>query len=217
MLKLSNQEERVLKGIKDLFVLNGKIPGIGKLMSHLNLNSTRGTVKIIDGLIEKEFLRKSKTGRLSLTDMKIQFSDLEDYTDTIKIPVLGEVACGIPVLAEENIETYISVSTSIAKPDSKHFFLRAKGTSMDNDDNYKPINDGDFLLIRVQNFANEGDRIVALIDDEATVKAYYPKSDHVVLKPRTSEPQLHRPILVKGGFKIQGVVIDVIDNIDEFL
>lgn len=217
MVQLTIQEERILKGIKDLFVLNGKIPGVNKLMNHLKLNSTRGTVKIIESLIDKKYLVKSNSGRLSLTDLKVDFKELDDYTDTIKIPLLGEVSCGIPVLAKENIETYISVSTSIAKRDSKYFFLRARGTSMDTEETLKPIKEGDFVLIKVQNYANSGDRIVALIDDDATIKAYYPKSDHVILKPRTSEPEKHRPILLKGDFKIQGIVVDIIDNIDELL
>lgn len=208
------QEERILKGIKDLFILNGKVPGTKRLMSHLNLNSTRGTVKIIESLVEKGYLAKNDTGRISLTDLKITFSTTDDYTDTIKIPVLGDVSCGIPILAEENIETYISVSTSIAKPNSKYFFLRAKGTSMNKEDKLKPINNGDFVLVKVQESANSGERIVALIDDEATIKAYYPKADHVILKPRTKDPHIHLPILVRSEFKIQGIVIDVIEDLD---
>jgi len=217
VISLTSQEQRVLKGIRDLLLLNGKVPGVKKLMTHLKLNSTRGTVKIIESLVAKEYLTKSETGRLSITNLNLEFRDTDDYTDTIKVPVLGTVSCGIPLLAQENIETYISVSTSIARPENKYFILRASGTSMDMDEIDKPIKDGNYVLIRVQNHADEGKRIVALIDDEATIKAYYPKSDHVILKPRTSEPKKHRPILVKSNFKIQGIVIDVIENIDDLL
>lgn len=117
--------------------------------------------------------------------------------------------CGLPILAEENIEGMIPVSVDLARPGSKYFFLRASGDSM----NEAGINDGDFVLVRQQTFAEDGDSIVALIDDEATIKEFRRTKDAVVLKPRSSNKK-HQPILLTSNFQIQGVVVTAIPNFD---
>lgn len=102
----------------------------------------------------------------------------------------------------------IPVSTKLAKPPAQYFLLRAKGDSMDQ----KGINDGDLLLIRQQASAHDGDIVVALIDDEATVKEFYSAGETVVLKPRSKNKD-HQPIVLTKDFQMQGVVVNTIPKL----
>ncbi len=129
----------------------------------------------------------------------------EEYEKMINIPVLGNVACGFPLSAEENIETEISVSTKLIRKDKKYFILRAIGDSM----NKASIDDGDLVLIRKEQTAEDGDRVVALIDDEATIKEFKNNVDHIVLLPRSTTKE-HQPIILTRDFKIQGIVESII-------
>lgn len=124
---------------------------------------------------------------------------------TIKIPLLGTVACGTPIFAEENIEAFIPVSDKFIKPSNHYFILRASGDSMDE----VGINDGDLVLIRQQNTACEGDNVIALIDDEATIKEFHYGNNMIILKPRSKNGK-HQPIVLTSDFRIQGVVETVI-------
>src|SRR5690606_25049529 len=106
----------------------------------------------------------------------------EYAVQTVQVPLVGTVTCGAPILAQENIEALIQVSTALAKPGSKYFMLKAKGDSMDA----AGINDGDFILVKQQPTAENGQRVVALIDDEATVKEFRCSGNIVTLLPRSS-------------------------------
>jgi repressor LexA len=136
-----------------------------------------------------------------------QLSGEEDpsYAQTTKIPLLGRVACGNPFFAEENIEAYIPVSNQLIKSSNKYFILKAFGDSM----NEAGINDGNFVLIKQQQTAQNGDKVVALIDDDATIKEFNNNGNMIVLKPRSTNKK-HQPIILTTDFKIQGVVITVI-------
>ena len=126
-------------------------------------------------------------------------------TQTVKVPLLGEVACGTPIFAEENIEAFIPVSDKLIKSSYRYFILRASGDSMDD----AGINDGDLVLIRQQQIAKNGDKVVALIDDEATIKEFQNNGNMIVLKPRSKNSK-HQPIVLTTDFRIQGVVETVI-------
>src|SRR5206468_2058202 len=103
---------------------------------------------------------------------------------TVDVPLVGSVACGTPLLAVENFEAHVAVSKSLARPGSKYFLLRAKGDSMDR----AGIEDGDLVLVRQQSHAENGDGVVALIDDDATIKAFHREKGVVVLRPRSNNP-----------------------------
>ena len=124
---------------------------------------------------------------------------------TVKVPLLGDVACGTPIFAEENIEALIPVSDKLIKPSSRYFILRVSGDSMDD----AGINDGDLVLIRQQQTAQNGDKVVALIDDEATIKEFHHCGNMIVLKPKSKNSK-HQPIILTNDFRIQGVVETVI-------
>lgn len=127
---------------------------------------------------------------------------------TVEVPIVGKVSCGDPIFAIENIESTIPVSTKLARPPYKYFLLKAKGDSM----NLANINDGDFVLVRQQQTAQNKDIIVALIDDEATIKEYNLADDKVILKPLSSNP-IHKPIILTNDFKVQGIVVSTIAKI----
>ena len=137
--------------------------------------------------------------------IKDGLKDNVNNAETVDVPLVGSAACGLPILAEQNIETYIPVSVKLAKPSNKYFLLRAKGNSM----NEAGISNGNLVLVKQQYRAENGDRVVALIDDEATIKEYYNKGDTIVLKPKSTEKK-HQPIILTRDFKIQGIVIAVI-------
>jgi repressor LexA len=144
---------------------------------------------------------------LLVTKLKIPESDekLITNTRTVRIPLLGTVACGSPIFAEENIEAMIPVSEQFIKSSNKYFILRASGDSM----NEVGINSGDLVLIKQQNTAENGDYVIALIDDEATIKEYHNNGELIILKPRSSNPK-HTPIFLTFDFRIQGIVEKVI-------
>lgn len=131
-----------------------------------------------------------------------------DSEQTVSVPVVGSAACGMPMLAEENIEEMIPVSKKIAAPPYKYYMLRAKGDSM----NEANINDGDLVLVRQQAVARHGDIVVALIDDEATIKEYTTTGSAVVLRPHSTNP-VHKPIILTRDFMVQGVVVTTIAGI----
>jgi repressor LexA len=128
-----------------------------------------------------------------------------EYGQTRNVPLLGNVSCGHPLFAEENVETQIPVSTKLVSNDKNYFILRASGNSMD----LANINDGDLVLIRQEQTAERGDRVVALVDDEATIKEFKKQGNIIILQPRSSDKS-HQPIVMTRNFKIQGIVEQVI-------
>jgi len=156
---------------------------------------------LLEELDEKGFLEKKQDGGYKL------LKDLEGshMARTVTVPLLGTVTCGAPMLAEENIEALIPVSISLARPGGRYFLLRAQGDSM----NEAGITDGDLILVQQQPIADNGQKVVALIDDEATVKEFQKRGDVVSLLPRSNNPK-HTPIILEYEFQVQGIVIAVI-------
>lgn len=201
---LSDKELEALKIIRNFLVHQGRITSVRELMTGMNYKSPRSAAVLMKGLEEKEILRKKMDGSYQIVDFEIP-EDFGSRAQTVKIPLLGSVACGIPIFADENIEAEISISKEMIKSGYKYFLLKAEGDSM----NLAGIMDGDLLLIRQQQDANTGDRILALIDDEATVKEYNRNNGMVILKPKSTN-KIHQPIILTSDFKIQGIVEEVI-------
>ncbi len=171
-------------------------------MIRLGYKSPRSAAKVINDLIQQKILvRKNGRGLAFLKD--VAWSD--NGAMTINIPVVGVVSCGTPILSEENIQATIPVSVSIAKPPYKYFLVKAKGDSM----NLGGIIDGDLVLVRKQSTAESGDNIVALIDNEVTIKQMKVLEDTLVLMPKSSNTN-HAPIILSKDFRVQGVVVRVI-------
>lgn len=177
-LVLSDKEATVIKAIRSALINFGKGPSLRELMGTLGYRSPRSVALLINKLISKGILRRNQLGALQLV-MNI---DNTDNVQTINVPLVGTVACGIPILVEENIESWFPISLKLAQPPNKYFLVRAKGDSM----NEKGIKDGAFVLVRKQETANTGDIIVALVDNEVTVKEYVLSGDTVILRPRSN-------------------------------
>ena len=121
--------------------------------------------------------------------------------EVVNGPMVGRVAAGEPILAVENIESYFPIPAEFM-PNDQSFMLKVKGESMIN----AGILDGDQVLVRQTNSASNGDMVVALIDDGATVKTYYREDGHIRLQP---ENDTMDPIIVEGDVRILGKVFGV--------
>ena len=179
----------------------GATPSLREIMREVGYNSPRSVVLMLRRLNELGLLYY-KDGKVTLRPGKSAPAER-----TVEIPLVGSVACGTPTLAEQDPEALISVSTKIARPGHQYFMLRASGTSM----NKSGINDGDLVLVRQQSSAEEGERIVALIDDDATIKLFHREGDVVVLRPNSTDVK-HKPIVLSDDFIIQGVVTAVLPS-----
>lgn len=202
---LNNIELEAVRIIRNSVVHKGEFPTVRDLMAALKYKSPRSAAVVMEQLEEKGIIKQRPDGKYQFRDIE---NDEKVRAQTVDVPLLGTVACGTPILAEENVAAMIPVSTKLAKPPYKYFFLRAKGDSM----NEKEINDGDMVLVKQQSTAENGDIVVALIDDEATVKEFSRQGEMIVLKPRSTNKK-HQPIILTRDFKIQGVVITTISDL----
>ncbi len=201
---LSYKALEALRHIRNSVMHTGKVPTIRELMRVMNYRSPHSAVLLMKELVDQGYLKRKDGG-------KFQFiKDLRsgNIMRTVSIPLVGNVPCGTPMLAEENFEALIPVSIDLARPGNKYFLLRAIGDSM----NLAGINNGDLMLIKQQHHADHnGQKVVVLIDDEATVKEFYDEGECIILRPRSSN-QIHQPIILTRDFQIQGVVINTISN-----
>jgi repressor LexA len=158
--------------------------------------------------------RLQKRGLISYSDGVINLPrrKVPGMTEqTVAVPLVGAVACGLPSLAEQDPEALIDVSTRLARPGHTYFLLRAQGTSM----NKSGINNGDLVLVRQQPVAQENDRVVALINDEATIKHFHREGGLVILRPN-SKDKAHKPIVLTDDLQVHGVVVAAIPRLDRF-
>ena len=203
--EFTQKQLEAIRHIRNGLVHQGRSPSVRKLMTALGYKSPRSAQDILEQLRERGVIRKLRSGDYQLmADPNLGTARAQ----TVDVPLVGSVACGGPILAEEHIEGFISVSTAIAKPGSKHYLLHARGDSMDK----AGIKSGDMVLVRQRSTADEGDRVVALIDDEATIKEYHRSNGMVVLMPRSTNRR-HKPIILTADFQVQGVVVAVIPNL----
>lgn len=196
---LSDKDKKAFALIRNKLAHFGEKPSLREINEVTGGKSPRSASIVIDRLIKAGLLKK--IGR-ELVLVGVPFNN---SVSTVDVPLVGAVTCGSPVLAEQNIQTRIPVSTAFAKKGFTHFLLRAMGDSM----NQAGINSGDLLLIRQQATAENGDRVVALINDEATVKMFERVGDAVVLRPKSSNKE-HKPIILTDNCMIQGVVVTVL-------
>jgi len=199
MEKLTFKELEALRFIRNNIMHHSRFPGVRELMRGLDYKSPRSAAVLLDQLEKKKVIKKKQEGGYMLIkNVKIG----EERAQTVDVPLVGTVACGLPILAEENIEAMIPVSIKIARAPHRYFLLRATGDSM----NKKGISDADLVLVRQQNIAENGDLVVALIDDEVTIKELQIKPEAIVLMPHSTNND-HRPIILTRDFIIQGKII----------
>lgn len=198
---LSDKDKRAFALIRNKIIHYGESPTLREINEVTGGKSPRSASLVVDRLVEAGLIKKSGRGLI----LANTYSD--SSVSTIDIPLVGSVACGTPIFAEENIQTRIPVSTRMAQKGSKYFILRASGDSM----NQAGINSGDLLLIKQQDTAENGEKVVALINDEATVKIFEKTHDAIILRPK-SKNKTHKPIVLTDNCMIQGVVVAVLPS-----
>lgn len=203
LINLSDKDKKAYLLIRNRIVHEGISPTLKEINEITGGKSPRSAVLVVNRLIDAGLVRKFGR-KLKLADLR---SSSQASVSTVRIPLVGSVACGTPILAQENVEAYIPVSTALAKDGSKYFLLRADGDSM----NEAGIQDKNILLVRQQDTANNGDKVVALIDDAATVKLFEKTDDAVILRPISSNKE-HSPIILTDNCRIQGVVLAVLPS-----
>lgn len=192
---LSPKQKLLLSIIKEYRHKHGESPTLSELQTMLGVPFLNSVVHLLGKLEEKGQIQRAKGVERGITP-------LGDPRTTYNIPVVGSAPCGRPMLAEQNIEGYITVDKKLIMDDPRrYFFLKAMGDSMNN----AGINDGDMVLIHSQPTARPEERVVALIDDEATIKVYRPGNGFVALVPKSKNPA-NKPIILRDTFAIQGIV-----------
>ncbi len=196
---LSDKDKKAFALIRNKIIHYGESPSLREINVVTGGKSPRSASLVVERLVASGLIKR-KGRKLILANTYSANS-----VSTINVPLVGQVACGTPIFAKENIETYIPISTRMAQKGSKYFLLRASGDSM----NEVGINSGDLLLIRQQDTAENGDNVVALINDEATVKSFEKTRDAIILRPKSTNKS-HRPIILTDNCMIQGVVVAVL-------
>lgn len=208
MSKQQEREQKILAFMRKELKAKGYPPTVREIGTALGIKSTSTVHKDIASLVEQGYLRKdpAKPRALMLVDSDTpdtagEISNVSSSReDVVDVPVVGNVAAGTPILAEENIEDTFPVPAGFVKGDS--FMLKVRGESMVN----AGIMDGDLILVQQQNTAYNGEIVVAMVDgdfeSEATVKTFYREDGHVRLQP---ENDTMDPIIVDDA-KILGKV-----------
>ncbi len=204
--QLSPKDARALRFIRNSLNQTAKSPSIREIQRELGYGSPRSAALIVERLIKRKLVERRPDGRLRVLE---NLADDNDQGRTVPVPLVGTVPCGHPLMAQENIEAMIPVSTRLARPPHRYFLLRATGNSM----NRSQINDKDLVLVRQQMSAENGDIVVAIIDDEATIKKFKRTKSTVILRPNSTSSE-YQPIILSSGFQVQGVVVTTIPNLD---
>lgn len=202
MARIPTKDTEGYRFIVDRISRTGRAPSFQAIADELGYASKRSVQLLIRRLVA--------AGRLTFSNGMVGLiqGPLEGGQErTVSVPVVGTASCGPLAFAEENIDQYVDVSTVLAVPGHKYFILRANGKSMD----LAGINDGDLVLVRQQATANNGDVVVALVDDEATIKVFRRRDGFVVLTPQSTDPDI-KPVILSREFTLQGVVVTALPN-----
>ncbi len=204
---INDNDKKVYALIRNRVVHGLPTPTLREINEVTGNSSPRSAVLALERLEKAGLINRVGWSKIRLTSEALESNT---SVSTLDVPLVGFVAAGSPILAEENTEALISVSTALARPGSKYFLLRVIGDSMDQVAvNGVNIENGCIVLVRQQFSAENGDKVVALINDEATVKIYEKATGMVILRPKSSNP-IHKPIILTDNCMIQGVVVAVL-------
>ena len=194
-MDLTKRQQEIVDFIKRYSARHGYPPTVRDIGKAVGLASSSTVHQHLANLERVGLLRRdpSKPRALELLDRAVQ--EVRNIVRPASLPLLGAVAAGQPMLAEENIEEYVSVPAA-AGGDDGAYLLRVRGESMKN----VGIIEGDLVVVHPQDTAQNGDIVVALVGEEATVKRYFRESDHVRLQPENDEmePIRSREVRVLG-------------------
>ena len=208
---LSKREKSILKYIEKQISANGYPPSVREIGKAVGLKSTATVHGYLTKLQEKGYIKKEdQKGRTlkllkgGLLDNKKQDKPVYSGKELVDVPVIGKITAGEPILAVENITDTFPIPVDFVG-NNESFMLTVRGESMIE----AGILDGDYILVKKQNTANNGQIVVALIGDEATVKTFYKEKGHIRLQPQNS---MLEPIIVPNC-EILGIVSGVFRKI----
>ena len=195
---ISDKQQQILEYIKDQIMEKGYPPAVREICDAVHLKSTSSVHSHLETLERRGYIRRDPTKPRAIEICDDNFQMLR--TETASLPVVGRVAAGAPILAEQNIKSYFPIPAEYV-PRGESFILKVHGTSMIN----VGIMDGDFIFVNSCSTAENGEIVVALIDDSATVKRFFREKDHIRLQPENDEME---PIIVEDC-RILGKVFGV--------
>lgn len=209
--KISKKQQEILDYLKKTIITRGFPPSVREICRAVDLKSTSSVHAHLETLEKNGFIRRdpSLPRAIEITDEEFNRARIEQFEsgeptpelELVQVPVVGTVAAGLPLLAVENITEYMPIPVSHL-PNAETFLLQVKGESMIN----AGILSGDFVLVEKRTTALNGDMVVAMVDDSATVKTYFKEDGYYRLQP---ENDTMDPILVYGELQILGKVIGV--------
>lgn len=180
------KQQEILEYMKSVILDRGYPPSVREICEAVQLKSTSSVFSHLERLEKKGYIRRDPTKPRAIEICDDSFQMLR--TETASIPVVGTVAAGQPILAEQNIESYFPIPAERV-PRGESFILRVKGNSMIN----IGIMNGDNVIVESTNSVRNGDVVVALIEDSATVKTFYKENGYIRLQPENDEME---PIIV---------------------
>ena len=199
--KISKKQSEILEYIKNEILNRGFPPSVREICEAVNLKSTSSVHSHLETLEKNGYIRRDPTKPRAIEIVDDNFNLVR--RETINVPIIVKVAAGQPLLAVENVEGYFPIPSEYM-PNNKTFMLVVQGDSMVN----AGIFNGDYVVVEQQPTAENGQKVVALIDDSATVKTFYKEDGHIRLQPENDSME---PIIVEPDqpFQILGKVIGV--------
>lgn len=196
--KISQKQSEILEYIKSQILKRGYPPAVREICEAVNLKSTSSVHSHLETLEKNGYIRRDPTKPRAIEIIDDTFNLTR--REMVQVPIIGHVAAGEPILAQENIEDYFPLPAELM-PNSETYMLKVKGESMIN----AGILDGDYVIVEKKSTANNGEMVVALVDDGATVKTFYKEEGIYRLQP---ENDTMDPIIV-CEVEILGKVIGV--------
>ncbi|CDM68397.1 LexA repressor [Clostridium bornimense] len=200
MSEKKNMQMEVYNFLKKTTLEKGYPPSVREICEAVGLRSTSTVHGHLSRLEKKGYIRRDPTKPRAIEFTKEEVVPKE----MVRIPVVGKVTAGMPILAVENIEDTFSLPLQFIHSNKELFMLKVSGTSMIE----AGINDGDYAIIEKTNVASNGDKVIALIENEATLKTFYKEKDHIRLQPENSTME---PIIV-DDCSILGKLIGIFRN-----
>lgn len=197
--ELSDKQKEILEYIKEALLKRGYPPTVREICEKVHLKSTSSVHAHLNALEKKGYIRRdpSKPRAIEIVDDDFSLS----HRDIVSVPLIGTVAAGLPILATENIEGYFPMPAEML-PNKQIFMLRVKGDSMVDIGIYN----GDNVIVEQADTASNGEIVVALVDDSATVKRFYKEKNFYRLQPENTT----MPPIIVDHVKILGKVIGLL-------
>ncbi len=199
--KISQKQSEILEYMKNEILNRGFPPSVREICEAVHLKSTSSVHSHLETLEKNGYIRRDPTKPRAIEIVDDNFNLVR--RETVNVPIIGKVSAGQPLLAVENIDGYFPIPSEYM-PNNKTFMLVVQGDSMIN----AGIFNGDYVIVEQQPTAENGQKVVALVEDSATVKTFYKEDDHIRLQP---ENDTMEPIIVQQDqfFQILGKVIGV--------